>query len=187
MIPLPNQRQKLVAKMKLSSKILKSKKGMESQNWVPSDLPFWIVFVIVLGFTAVFFVMIVNSSGTRSSTIKAGLESNFLADRLARSPMCFAASDKENILGPYIIDYTKLSDSQINTCLNGLGDNDLAFKVTLTSSSDKIPNIPLKANTQNWNANRPSEIAERSQPVVIYYSGKLYNGEMLVELQNYKE
>ena len=69
-------------------KLYNSKKSTEL--WVPSDMPFWIIFAVVLGFTAVLFLWIITPFIAKTEEIPESVESYILVQRFINSPNCFA-------------------------------------------------------------------------------------------------
>lgn len=166
--------------------MIKGKKGAESEMWAPGDMPFWIIFGVALGFTAIIFFILISSSGVESATIKGNLESYFLIERLLRSKNCFAFYDAAaGTTYSGVLDYKKFNDLQLDNCMSGLNQNTIAFKITL-SSPEFAQDLPKTIRSKNWNENRPIESREGSKKVVISHNNNLFNGDMSIEMQNYK-
>lgn len=162
--------------------MIKNKKAAE--NWSVSDVPFWIVFTVVLGFTAIIYSILLLSVGADTSEIRGGIENHFLVDRFLRSENCFAVYDNE-IKRTYsgILGYQKFNSGQLNTCMNGLDNDKSAFKLSLSSPEQII--LPVSIKTSNWNDNRPVE-KRQTKKLQISYLNDYYNGEMIIETQNIK-
>jgi hypothetical protein len=164
----------------MSKKAIFGKKGTE-EMWAPTDMIFFLIFGVLLGFTAVYFVIIVANDSSEVSKVKEGLESYFLQDMLLKSPNCFGTADYDTSL-----DYNKFTSSRMEMCLGHTSTNDPALKATITSLAKNIPNIQNPAMTNNWNDNRPKEQQEKPKGVLIPYMGNDYDAEVLIEIQNYK-
>ncbi|MBI1934893.1 hypothetical protein HYS31_00485 [Candidatus Woesearchaeota archaeon] len=167
-------------------KISTSKKGTESEMWVPTDFPIWIISGIVLGFAAIFFVIIISTSQSEVAVIKANLEEYFLAARILRSPKCLAAEDADTrLIHSGTLDYEKFNDLNLDSCMYGLARDNVALKLTLGSDA-ALPDLPKSIFTSNWNDNRPIEKKERI-PIVVMHSGNFYNAGLTIEMQNVKK
>lgn len=167
--------------------MIKGKKGSESEMWAPTDMPFWIISGVVLGFTAIIFFILVSSSGVESATIKGNLKSYFLIERLLSSKNCFAFyDDASGATHKGVLDYKKFNDLQLDNCMSGLASGDIAFRITLTSS-ESAAGLPKTIKSKNWNENRQIEKREGSKKVVISHNGNLFNGDVSIEMQNYKQ
>ena len=161
------------------TKFIKSKKA-ESQLWAPDTMLFWILYGIVLGFVAVFFVIIVAKTGSEQATIYGNLESMYLSQRFLKSPECFSYK-YDGILMVNTIDAKKFTSEQINSCYDPKNLEMAAFRITLSSTLIKSFEPVM---TKNWNTNR--EYAQKPAPynVLVYSDGKFYNGELTIEMQN---
>ena len=161
------------------TKFIKSKKA-ESQMWAPDTVLFWIFYGIVLGFVAVFFVIIVAKTGSEQATIHGNLESIYLSQRFLKSPGCFSYK-YDGILMGNTIDAKKFTSEQINSCYDLKNLEMTAFRITLSSSSTKYFESLM---TKNWNPNRGYVQKLAPYNVLIYSDGKFYNGELTIEMQN---
>ena len=162
--------------------MIKNKKA--DGNWIVSDEIFWIVFTVILGFSAIFYSIMLLSVGEGTSRIRADIENNFLIDGFLKSDSCFALHD-DSIKRTYssILDYKKFTDAQLNSCMNGLDSEKPAFKLSLIPSDQIISSPPIK--TSNWNENMP--VAKKlTKKLQIFYLSNHYNGEMQIEMQNIK-
>ena len=161
------------------TKFIKSRKA-ESQMWAPDTVLFWIFYGIILGFAAVFFVIIVAKTGSDQATIYGNLESVYLSQRFLKSPDCFSYNN-EGILIANVIDSKKFTREHINNCYNPKDLGMAAFRITLN-----FPSIesfePL--TTKNWNPNTGYELRLSPYNVLVYADGKLFNGEITIEIQN---
>lgn len=161
------------------AKFIKSKKA-ESQMWAPDTVLFWIFYGIILGFVAVFFVIIVAKTGSEQATIYGNLESMYLSQRFLKSPACFSYS-YDGVLMANVIDSKKFTNEQMGSCYDLRDPGMAAFRVTLNSASIKYF-YPLA--TKNWNPNRGYELKLAPYSVLVYADGKFYNGELTIEMQN---
>ena len=146
----------------------------------PDTIIFWIIFGIVLGFVAIFFVIIVSKAGSEQAQINGNIESLFLMQRFFKSPNCFAYL-KENVLLSGAIDADKFFDERLNDCYKVDEKEIPAFRLTLSSDSAAIFKV---IKTSNWNDNRPFEEKQAPKNVLVYSQGKPYNGDMTIEIQN---
>ena len=161
--------------------IFKTKKGTAaSEMWAPDTILFWIIFGIVLGFVAIFFVVTISKIGFEQAKINENLESLFLMQRFLKSQDCFAYS-KEGTLSRAVIDADKFTEEMLSSCYI-IAENTLpAFRLTLSLES---AGISKAIKTKNWNDNRPFEEKKTPKNVVVHSGNKLQNGEILVEIQN---
>ena len=166
-------------------KFIKGKKGAESEMWPLSDMLFFILFGGFVGIAAILFVIFVSTPEAGKAQIKYDLESYFLIDRLLKSPTCFAFYDDSiNLVYAGYLDHSKFTSSQLSKCFGELGKDDVAFRITLSSSA--ISELPKTIKTSNWNDNKPIEKKEQKKNVVVIYQNNKFNGEMSIELQNLK-
>lgn len=158
-------------------KFLKSRSA-ESQMWAPDTVLFWMFYGIVVGFAAVFFVIIVAKTGEAQATIYGNLENFYLSQRFLKSPECFSYNNG-GILIVNSIDAEKFNIDQISNCYDpkpGMA----AFRISLNSPSLAVFK-PL--TTKNWNPNKG--YAQRlPYDVIVYSEGNQYNGEIIIETQN---
>jgi len=91
------------------------KKGTASEMWAPDTILFWIIYGVVVGFVAVFFVILVSKMGFEQAKINENLESLNLMQRFFTSPSCFVYS-KEGLILSKAIDVDKFSEEVINSC-----------------------------------------------------------------------
>ena len=157
------------------------KKGIAaSEMWAPDTIIFWLIFGIVLGITAIFFILIVAKIGTNQAQISDNIESLFLMQRFFKSSSCFAYL-KENVLLNGAIDADKFSEERLNDCYKVNEKTMPAFRLTLSLDSATIFKT---IKTSNWNDNRPSEEKEAPKNVIVYFQEKPYNGDITIEIQN---
>jgi len=154
------------------------KRGTASEMWAPGKIIFWIIFDIMLGLTAVFFIIIVSKFGSGQATIQKNVESLNLMQRFFKSPGCFVY-DKENLMR--VIDADKFNEQQLNNCYIINNNGMPAFKLNLKSEK---AGVDKTAKTSNWNDNIGYEERKAPQNMLVYSNGKLYNGELIIEMQN---
>lgn len=156
------------------------KKGTASEMWAPDTIIFWIIYGVVVGFVAVFFVILISKMGSEQAKINENLESLNLMQRFFTSPNCFVYSKGGLVLGR-VIDVDKFREETINNCY--LIDENIisAFKITLRSGA---ANFYKTIKTRNWNDNRESEEERAPRNIIIYSQNKFYNGEITIEIQN---
>jgi len=154
------------------------KKAMASEMFAPDTIMFWIIYGIVLGFVAIYFVIGISKLGYNQAQIHENLESFFLKQRFLKSANCFA-SERENI-GINVLDFDKFNEERLENCYRS--DASIpAFNLVLQSSDT---NIDKAIKTANWNPNRVLEQRESPRNILVLYQGKIYNGVMVIEIQN---
>ena len=157
------------------------KKGTAaSEMWAPDTIIFWLIFGVVLGFVAIFFVLIVSKIGSDQAQVYNNVESFFLMQRFIKSSNCFAFL-KENIISNGAIDADKFSEERLNDCYKFNEKAMPAFRLTLSSESANLFKI---IKTGNWNDNRPFEQRKSPVNVLVYSGSKPYNGDITIETQN---
>ena len=154
------------------------KKGTASEMWAPDTIIFWVIFGIMLGLTAVFFIIVVSKFGSGQATIQGNVESLNLMQRFFKLPSCFAY-DKEVLIRA--IDADKFNEQQLNSCYVVNSKGLPAFKLNLKSEKGGVDKT---AKTSNWNDNIGYEERKAPQNMLVYSNGKLYNGELIIEMQN---
>lgn len=160
-----------------------NKKGQSNEMWGPDTFLFWIVFGVAMGFAAAYFIVLVDSQQSKRSVIPEGVETTTLVERFTNSPHCFALANQENnFVNPGVIDMTKFTQPRLNVCMEHIGNTDPSFKLRLRSRTTSVDEV---IQTTNWNPNRP---VERRIPktVQIAKDGKTFNGELTIEVQNFK-
>ena len=167
--------------LQVNPKIKFNKKGTAaSEMWAPDTILFWLFYGIVLGFAAVFFVLIVSKSGSDQVIINGNLESLNLMQRFFISPSCFIYN-KDGIVLNRVIDTDKFNEARLNSCYNINEKLYPAFKITLNS---QIANFYSTIKTKNWNDNREFEEKKAPKNILLYSQNKLHNGEIIIETQN---
>lgn len=159
---------------------MKLNKKASSEMWAPDTILFWIIYGIALAFVALFFVLTISKIGSEQAKINGNIESLNLMQRLFKSPDCFAYN-KDDILKIRVIDADKFNEEKLNSCYKITDNTVSAFRLTLASYTTNIHNI---IQTKNWNDNREFEEKKTPKDVLVYSQGKLYNGEITIEIQN---
>ncbi|MBI2108004.1 hypothetical protein HYU10_03040 [Candidatus Woesearchaeota archaeon] len=162
-------------------KLLQGKKaeGQESQLWAVDTMPFWIIFAILLAFTATFNVIYLSSMGYYK--LNTGTIGEYvLIKRFLYSPNCFILSDGRNA-EPNVIDYQKFTQDSLNACFKPSG-TDSAFSITLNPKEDIF--TPETIKTANWETG--SKISKRQvyNNFLVYYAGARHETELKIEVQN---
>ncbi len=154
-------------------------KKKASEMFAPDTIMFWIIYGVVLGFVAIYFVIGISKLGYNQSQIHGNLESFFLKQRFLKSANCFMT--EREITGNNALNFDKFNEEQLRTCYS-VSDNSMpAFNLVLQSSDSKIDK---SIKTANWNPSRALEQRESPRNVLLLYQGKIYNGEMIIEIQN---
>lgn len=159
-----------------------NKRGMASEMFAPDTIIFWLIFGVILGFVAMFFVLIVSKAGSEQARINENLESLNLVQRFFKSPECFIYS-KEGISMTRVIDAGKFTEENLNRCYKINENLFPAFRITLSSDSAKISK---SIKTNNWNDNRESEERywKTQRDIFVYSQDRLYKGSILIDIQN---
>ena len=158
-------------------KLIKNKKATE--NWAPRSTIFFMIFVIVLGFSTVIFLLITNSFILKDIEIPKYVEEHILSERFYNSPECFAYQDESGRVYPKVIDWNKFSDkSRMEKCLS-LNNFKYAFKLEL---EDQSTSGKASVTTSNWvnNVNFRLDIKN----AFVYYQGKIINKQLFIYVQN---
>lgn len=162
----------------MKNKIFQSKKGM-AENWPADTMIWWIVFCIVAGFTAVFFLLIVSRTGSEQATIHGDIELKYIMQRFFTSPTCFVL-DKEGITSIRTIDIEKFNEDRLENCYR-INDNRFpAFRLTLSSISPLVNKV---IKTKNWLDGRSYNQKISQDDIVVYSNGELIKGEFEIEIQ----
>lgn len=155
----------------MPKKLISCKKG-ESEMWAPDTMPFWIVFAIVLGFTAVFFAIVMISFGSAMLKVPEDFEGYILTQRFFGG--CFLLN-KEGIK-PDVTDYSKFTQDRLNYCYNP--EETYAFMVSL-KGQDLATN---QIKTSNW-LEGGKIIRKNVFAVKVSKDDKILNGVMEIEIQ----
>ena len=152
-------------------------KRAETELWAPDTMPFWIIFAVVLGFTAIYFAIIITSIGSRQIEIPKGLEEHILAKRFIYSDNCFLFKDKEGGIKPDVIDYSKFSQERMNNCFS-VQEGKYAYKLKL-----RIGNSEPELKSSNWD-NELKAMAKSENRVLVLKDKKVEEGVFVIETQN---
>ncbi|MFW9876295.1 MAG: hypothetical protein ACFFG0_24630 [Candidatus Thorarchaeota archaeon] len=159
-------------------KLYNSKKAREL--WTPDTFPFWMVFTIILGFTALFFLWIITPFATKTAEIPEGVEAYILMQRFTNSPNCFAYLDGTGRVYQKMIDLEKFTDENMKICYQTEDKEIPAFKLTLS-----IPGQDLTKSVKTPNWREGYLVKERSfKEVFIKFNGEVYKIRMVVDIQN---
>ena len=153
-----------------------------SEMWSTDTILWWLLYGVVLGFTAVYFVLIVSKGGSEQAVINGNIESLNLVQRFFTSPTCFSYN-RDGVISSRVIDADKFNEARLNSCYNTNENLIPAFKITLSSPA---ANFYSTIKTRNWNGNREFEQRNSPENVVLYSQNKFHNGEMTIEIQNLK-
>ena len=158
--------------------LAKNKKATE--NWIPDTMPFFILFIIVVGFGVAILLIMMNYFAAKQVQIPKGVEESILIERFYNSPDCFAYKDEEiGITYQKIIDLDKFRNQDaINKCIS---HNNLkfAFKLELEDTESKEKTITA---TPNWIDNSKYSLIQKS--VFIYHNDNVKNGKLSIFVQN---
>lgn len=141
-----------------------------------------LIVVIIVTLCALFLRVITAKILYTDATIPEGLEARILMQRFHNSAECFARFDPETQRTySQVIDVDKFTQYQLERCYNTDSAGKPAFRITLqkTFGVTYIPPIISK----NWIGSDGEKT--RNIPVIIYESGQLSGGNLLVEIQRY--
>lgn len=160
-------------------KLNNSKKAME--NWPMDTMPYWMVFTIILGFTAIFFLWTITPFVAKTAEIPEGVESYILIQRFFNSPNCFIYT--EEVTGRVyqkLIDWKRFTDENMKKCYQ-IEDKDVpAFKLTLS-----VPRTDVTQSVKTSNWREGYLIKERQfKDVFIKYNEEIYKTRMIIDIQN---
>ena len=174
-------------------KIFKSKKSDIGDIGVIAKLPFWGMFVVLLGVMMIILIKLGNVSVTEASEIPEDLEEQFiLASRFYNSPDCFAYKDEVDRVHTKVIDYRKFTKPNLDTCYPSSSTN-YAFQLSLeppTPPGGIGPPVfpPLVLETSNWIQGKFEKIEALQDVNVIYSRGGInfdnYNGKLRIKIQD---
>lgn len=156
------------------------KKGAASEMWAPDTILFWILFGIIVGLSAMFFVITLSKIGSEQAKINKNIELSNLIPRFLKSPSCFVY-EGEGITLERVIDADKFNEERLDNCYETNGNPFPAFRITLHSDTAKLDKT-LK--TRNWNDNREAEERQLPFSTLLHSENKTHNGEIIVEVQN---
>lgn len=159
-------------------KLLSNKKA--SENWVPTDMPFLIIFVIVLGISLAILLIIMNILILRSTLIPKNVEEFILIERFYNSPNCFAYQD-ENSWRVYskLIDLEKFRNKEIMQRCFPSTNFKYAFKFELEYIENQEKVI---TSTPNWVEISNFRLEQKN--VLVYFNNKIKNAKLSIFIQN---
>ena len=157
-----------------------SKNKKAAENWIPDTMPFFILFIIVVGFGVAILLIMMNYFAAKQVQIPKGVEESILIERFYNSPECFAYNDEE-IGRTYqkIIDLDKFRNQDVmNKCIihNNLK---FAFKLELEDTESKEKTI---TTTPNWISASKYSLTQKN--IFINHNDNKKNGKLLVLVQN---
>ena len=132
---------------------------------------------IMVGFAAIFFVILIGKTGSEQAEVSSNIEAFLLKQRFYKSSECFVSS--ENLRG--IIDIAKFNSQNMNKCYSIIDKTMPAFRLTM--NSDGINQLQIK--TDNWDENKQFQDKEIKQ-ILLYSGGEIKIGEMIIETQNFQ-
>ncbi|MBR9706319.1 hypothetical protein GOV14_04740 [Candidatus Pacearchaeota archaeon] len=156
---------------------MKSKRGTE--NWSMDTFPFWMIFAIILAFTAIFFIWVIAPFAVKIAIIPEGVETHIISQRFWNSPDCFAYKDETSgRVYQKLLDYNKFTEDQIKTCYKTDDVNIQAFRLSFSIPGQGEKRI----QTTNW---RDSYLMERtSKEIFVRYNNQVYKTKLSIEIQN---
>ena len=144
-------------------------------------MPFWILFAIMIGFSAVIMLWIIIPFIAKTAEIPEGVEAYILMQRFTNSPNCFAYVE-ENTGKVYqkLIDWERFNDGSMNKCYQTDDKEVIAFKLTLTMPETYTTR---SIKTPNW---REGYIVKERQfkDIFLKYNNEVYKTRMTIDIQN---
>lgn len=160
-------------------KLHNSKKSREL--WTPDTFPFWMVFTIILGFSAILFLWIITPFVAKTAEIPEGVETYILIQRFINSPDCFTYTEKDTErVYQKIIDWERFSDENLKKCYQTDSKEKPAFKLTLS-----IPKTDITQSIETPNWREGYFIKERQfKDVFVKYENKIHKTRLILDIQN---
>ncbi len=163
-------------------KIFNSKKSTE----VVSNWPFWMIFVVAIGFMIIIIVKTGNVSVAEASRIPPSLEDEvLLASRFYNLGECFAYVDESGRVHSKIIDQEKFTKETLDSCYAPSNAN-YAFQLVLEPPFVEIgPKVfPLsQIQTYNWISGK-FENTRIEDNVMVIFNNNNYEGKLTIKIQN---
>lgn len=159
-------------------KLIKNKKATE--NWVLDSILFLILSVIILGFSILIFLVIIDYFASKDVEIPKGVEEFILIERFYNSPDCFAYQDEQTgRVYQKSIDLNKFKDkASLSKCF--LSSNPkYAFKLELENPENQEK---IVITTPDWANNADFRLEQRD--VFIYLDNKIENRKLSISIQN---
>lgn len=150
------------------------KKGFFSEK-----IGFWIIYIIALGFTAIFLFIFLSRVGSGQSTIYGDVGQFNLIERFLNSPECFSYQEN-GITYAKIIDWNKFEQGRLDSCYDSGKSQIEAFRLTLKLKNSNLQKPAIQ--TANWNEKKPYN-EQQIHDVIIYAENKKQNGEMAIDIQ----
>jgi len=159
-------------------KLISNKKGAE--NWVPADMPFLIIFAIVLGFSLAILLIIMNIFISISTQIPRNVEGSILIQRFYNSPNCFAYQDENNgRVYSNLIDLEKFKNKDImDKCFHS-SNYPYSFKFELEAPENLEK---ITTSTPNWIENSNFRFEQKN--VLVYFNNKIKSAKLSIFIQS---
>lgn len=156
-----------------------AKNKRASENWIPTDMPFLVLFVIVLGISLVALIIVINLFISRSTEIPKNIEEFILLERFYNSPNCFAYQDRDTgRIYSNLVDLEKFRNKDIMAGCFPTNNHKYSFKFQLENEETG----KLTASTPNWIEN--SNFRYEQKNVLFYSDNKIKNAKLLIFIQD---
>ena len=163
-------------------KILNSKKSTE----VISNWPFWMIFVVVIGFMIIILVKIGNISVAEASRIPPSLEDEvLLASRFYNSGECFAYVDESGRVHTNTIELEKFTKENLDICYPPTNVN-YAFQLLLEPPAVPVGPVIFPAKqiqTFNW-INGKFEDKRIEEDIAVRVFNNFHTAKLTIKIQN---
>jgi len=163
-------------------RIFNSKKSTE----VVSNWPFWMIFVVAIGFMVIIIIRIGNISVAEASRIPHSLEDEvLLASRFYNLGECFAYVDESGRVHSKTIDQKKFTKETLDSCY-APSNAIYAFQLVLEPPFVEIgpPVFPAsQIQTYNWIPGK-FENTRIEDNVMVVFNDNNYNGKLTIKIQN---
>lgn len=163
-------------------RIFNSKKSTE----VVSNWPFWLIFVVAIGFMVIIVVKTGNISVAEASRIPPSLEDEvLLASRFYNLGECFAYVDESGRVHSKVIDREKFTKETLDICYAPSNAN-YAFQLLLEPPAVPIGPVVFPATqiqTFNW-INGKFENTRIEDNVMVVFNDNTYEGKLAIKIQN---
>lgn len=162
-------------------KIVNSKKSTE----VVSNWPFWLIFVVAIGFMVIIIVKIGNVSVAEASKIPQSLEDEvLLASRFYNLGECFAYVDESGRVHSKIIDQKKFTKETLDSCY---APSNAIYAFQLVLEPLPVPMVVVfpssQIQTYNWIAGK-FENTRIEKNVMVVFNDNTYEGRLTIKIQN---
>ena len=163
-------------------RIFNSKKSTE----VVSNWPFWMIFVVAIGFMIIVVVKTGNVSVAEASRIPPDLEDEvLLASRFYNSGDCFAYVDGAGRVHTNTIDFEKFTKANLDICYPPTNVN-YAFQLLLEPPA--VPVVPVifsqkQIQTFNW-INGKFEDKQLEEYIAVRAFNNFHTAKLTIKIQN---